>query len=203
MQPRRVSIGREAGIAVAVLAVGMALSGCIGFKGTPHGKQKGEHSVQVSFKGCAGGSDGCSDTGDSDNGDLRFLAAVRVPQGTVGPLSIKPKGLDVKLKPDQSYGDELTEKAPTPDGTIWMAYSSKVFDWEGDPGAAKAVMKFGLPNHPGKVFRYRPVLGYVQTTVDDDPIDCGDNVFSGLGTVCVDAPDTEDEAAKNLKIKLD
>jgi hypothetical protein len=182
------------------------LSGCIGFKGTPKGKQLTAHAVQVSFKGCAGSSQGCSDQGDTQSGGVRILAAIRVPKGTDGPTAIRPTGIDERLKPDPSYKHELVTKAPTPDGTTWLAYSSKSFDWQGDPQTARAVVKLGLPNHPGKAFKYRPVLGLISTGADDEPVQCGTDVFvenDATSTTCIDAPDTPAEVETSLKIKLD
>ena len=196
-------VKRRVIIAWTGAAIGaLALSGCVDFKGEPKGKQSSAKSVRISFKPCAAGTTGCPDIGDFENGDVRLLVGVRVPQGTSSPDSFTPRGTGVKFKRDGSYRGELNSKAPRPDGTTWLGYSSKVFDYSGSPPSAKVALKLGLPNDIGKTFRFRPVLGFFQTSENGDPVDCGPDPFAGEGTVCIDAPDAED-VEKSIKVPLD
>ena len=64
------------------------------------------------------------------------------------------------------------------------------------------MMKFGLSNHPGTLFRYRPVLGHEHDAARRAHRLWGTSAYGGSGT-SVSTRRTQEEVEKSLKLKLD
>lgn len=198
---------------MAALSV-LGIAGCVGFQGEPGGKQIGPHTVRLSFKICvAQSSPNCTDQGNNSSGRYESLIALRVPKGSDLPNSFKPVGKDVIYTRDSGYGKQLKRNVPTPEGTVWVGFRSQAF--QVDPAAglnvrARFAIKAGLPSKIGKIFRYSPVLGYMQRSdesgaADAEPIRCQDfDEFSGgdANATCADAPAARFEIRKGVKIPL-
>ena len=194
-------------ITAAVAAV--VLAGCVGFDGKPTGKQISPQKVQIKFKVCrAGDTKTCSDQGDWDSDNVRLLIGLRAPKGTDVPGSFTPVGSDVGFVSFRPYARQLNELAPKRDGYRyfgWVSDESRTGDaW---PATGRFRLKLGLPNDPGRRFRFRPVVGYQEVGAKGPPrLDCGPNAYSqeeDANATCVDAPDTPADTRPSIKVPLD
>ncbi len=204
------------GISVALLvAAAVVIAGCTPkFDGKIKGVQKGANKVQVKFKICLRefNSNRCSDEpperGQARRGDQEFrhLIAFRAPKGTKAPARFKSGASNViRYSESVQYGKQLEAKgAPTPRGTEWFGYISKPVGSQSP--RARYRVKFGLPNNPGKRFKYRPVTGYAVTEPGENKVNCGENAFdSGESgnAACITDPLKRKRVRKSLTIKLD
>ncbi len=200
----------KAGAAVALAGGVIALGGCVEFEGPIKGKQISEDEVKIGFRICDDRSADCNPQpmerrrGESES-ETRVLIAIRAPKGTGMPQQFKPRKLDVSFSESRSYSKELDAKAIHKGGERWYGYVSG--DISGmDATEAKFKLTLGLPKNPGKFFKFRPVVGYVnggpadKVLCSDDPrepFSDGDTDF-----VCIDDPETNKELRKNIKVEL-
>jgi hypothetical protein len=195
-------------VGIGFAGAALLLSGCVTFNGPIRGKQVSKHRVQVRFKICAEEEGECAvpapraARGDSE---ARLLMAFRVPKGTRTPNEIVPRSGDGSLVREGSYSTQLTDLAPRRPGYRWFGYISGPLTKAG-PFKARFRVRFRLPNHPGKVFKYRPIVGGF-VDVPEDGVDCADDLWdhdSASGnSVCIDAPQGPRKTRKSLKIPLD
>jgi hypothetical protein len=203
---------RAATVGVGLAMAALALSGCVLFKGPIKGKQVSEHRVQVAFTICAESED----SGEcfvpkprAARGDTqpRLLMAFRVPKRTKTPDTITPLRGDGLLEREDAYTQELNDRAPRRPGYRWFGYISSAPVSKKGPLQARFRVRFRLPRHPGKVFKYRPVLGGYSDT-PGEPVDCADDLWdhdNGAtgNSVCIDAPQGPRKTRKSLRIPLD
>ena len=199
------------GIAISAgLAAVLLVAGCTPkFDGKIAGKQINENKVQIKFKICVRASEGneCAAPAPRQargEEDYFHLLAFRVPRGTDAPEDFSTRDGNVDYTRNRSYGRELRDLAPTPDGTRWFGFVSDAIG-EDDPERTRYRLRFGLQDDPGKVFKHRPVTGF---GISNGQIDCGDDAFEpskseDVNTVCISDPTKRRRVRKSLKIELD
>jgi hypothetical protein len=198
----------RAGAVVAMAGVALGLSGCVEFEGPIEGKQISRDEVRVKFRICDDITPDCNPEPTARRGteETRVLIAFRTPKGTDMPKDFAPKDIDITFSGSGSYTAEMNAKAPRKSDEKWHGYISE--DITGAPESeARFKLVFGLPNNPGRTFKYRPVVGYVDG-LPEDTVTCAPNVqdeFDDGDTrfVCVDDPEEPQELEKSLKIELD
>ncbi len=199
-------------LCAALGAGGLGLSGCVAFDGeiqskaTPDGK-----SVKVKFALCYD-QGACQDQmmrARRGSSETRLLLGFRVPDGTRGPDKFASTDVpNVKFKPSRSYSSQMDRKAPRDKSQHWLGYISNSPPG-GIPSNGKVKLTLDVPDNAGKVFRYRPVVGYLNGA-PIDKVQCANDprstktVGEGDATtdiVCVDDP--VDNLGKDLKVPLD
>lgn len=195
-------------------ALAVVLNGCVAFDGEIEGKQISDDKVKIKFAVCYDGSSGSGETCEDipDNrargpqpSETKVLLAFRMPKGTVAPESFEPKNLNVEFTPHKRYSKQLDRKAPRKAGEKFFGYVSEPIENINSRG--EFALRFGLPDKPGKVFAYRPVVGY-QNGAPNNKVRCESNVTQSKSKnnttwQCVDDPSTQEVLQKNLKIELD
>jgi hypothetical protein len=203
-------MNRKAGSAIALAGAALALTGCVEFQGDIKGEQISKDEVRVKFRICDDLTTECNpepmEAPRRGTEETKVLLAFRVPKGTDVPKDFAPRGIDITFSGSSSYSAEMNAKAPRKDDEKWHGYISE--DISGESATeARFRLVFGLPNHSGNSFKYRPAVGYVNgapepavTCAEDvqDSFNDGDTSF-----VCVDDPEGAVELGKNLKIPLD
>jgi hypothetical protein len=205
-------LGKVSVFALAVVALGALVSGCLVIKGKPEAKQISKDEVRVKIKICASNADDPADCpagnkGDSveGSGELTVLAGLRVPKGTKVPKKVSANQVDLTLEKDADFKRELNQVAPKGNKYKWFGYSGDGSFTEDSPDArVKFILE--LPRKfDKKQFKYRPTVGFRQI---DAPSDCGadpfefqGSVIDGDGRICINSP-SKSETQKNLKVKI-
>lgn len=140
--------------------------------------------------------------------ETRLLMAFRVPKGTTGPRKIEPTDVEgIRLKPSSSYSAQMNRKAPRRKSERWLGYISNSPDG-GFPDRGEFKVSLGLPESPGRVFKYRPAVGYVdgapskKVKCNKQPTQSKSDGDPATTYVCVDDP-SKAELRESLKIALD
>ena len=200
---------------VAALSAILLVAGCTPKFDRITGKTKGADKVKVKFTICVRdiSEDVCVDEAQPrkrGESQLRHLIAIRAPKGTDVPdkfktVSTSKDGVTIRYNHSRQYSNQMRKKAPTPDGTKWYGFISKPLATAPDRAKYKLIM--GLPDDPGKKFKYRPVTGFAGTDPGQDKVNCGQSIFGGEdnggNAICASDPTTRKEVRKSLKIKLD
>jgi hypothetical protein len=205
-------LGKVSLSALALVALGALVSGCLVIKGQPEAKQISKKEVRVKLRICATNSDDPADCPEGNKGSsvetagtIEVLAGLRVPKGTKVPKSVKANQVDLTLDKDADYKRELNQVAPKGNKYKWFGYSGVgTFDQNSPDARVKFILE--LPRKfDKKQFKYRPVVGFRQT---EAPTDCGADPFEfqgslvdGDGRICINSP-SESETQKNLKVKI-
>jgi hypothetical protein len=202
-------IWRKTGIASAVAASAVALSGCVAFISPPTAKEK-HGSVVITVKGCAtqmGASSpppGSCTANNGNSGDrpnthkselfLGFRVSTRaLPphsfSATTGPTTGGPT---LHFTASKAYAAELQRLDKAPSGQVWLGYTSQYFPYDSTTGQQNFTAKvtFGLKKKPNgkpamRIFRYEVVVGGRQVTSGrasrKEPIDCESSLTTGHG----------------------
>lgn len=200
------------GIAIVSVLVGILLvTGCTPRFDKIVGKTKGDDKVKVKFTICVrdfGNKDPevCADDPEAERrrgSDLNHLIAIRAPKKTDVPDSFRTVATSegqasVSYTKSGQYRSELKNNEPTPEGTKWYAFISEPLT--DAPVRARYKLIMGLPDDPGKKFKYRPVTGFTANEPGEKTVDCPDP-FEESG--CVSDPTDRAEIRKSLKINLD
>jgi hypothetical protein len=205
------------GIAIAgALCAVLVVSGCTPrFEGKIKGKQISENKVQVKFKVCQRQifKNDCSTSARQQRGEegaIFHLLAFRIPEGTGARQTFRNRTGELVYERSNSYGRELTDKAPTPNGTEWVGYISEDLSGQ-EPDIVRYKVKFRLPNNAGSKFEYRPVTGYAfrEDKSNEPPaVRCGDSAFNpgedkNANAQCITDPTKRRQVKKSKKIRLD
>jgi hypothetical protein len=221
---------KRAGAIAAVMLLGVALGGCVVFKGNVKVKQVGDKpKVEVKFKICNSDPDAanprCPDTGNSDsegspssstNGEA-VLLGFRVPRGTKLPDRIRSRtaGVEGAFEALPEYAQQLNDIAPRRDGYKWFGYSAPPFD---NVQAGNDAPRFDLAGFKvkmrvpdrivGERFKVRPVVGWYDDAEIPGGLDCGPDPFDyynegqdGL-TICIDSP-SRSKTRKSESVKIE
>lgn len=192
-----------------VLVTGV-LGGCVAFTKEPSGKQLSDRKVLVKLGVCRAGSDGCPDQGNQSGGTYQLLLAVRVPDGASSPRTFfSPDAPDVGFRRAPSLGRQLRKKTETPPSAKWVGYVSKPFENPSDvPPRADFRLRFGIPSPHGRLFRFRPTVGFRPIDEERRPgaqVHCGEDPYvqNANGTLCVDDPGNETATRASIEIELE
>jgi hypothetical protein len=205
-------LGKVSLSALALVALGAIVSGCLVIKGQPEAKQISKDEVRIKIKICGSNAEdpgncppGNKGDGPEGTGDIEVLAGLRVPKGTKVPKQVKANQVDLTLDKDAEFKRELNQVAPKGNKYKWFGYSGAgTFDPDTPDARVKFIVE--LPRKfDKKNFKYRPTVGWRQI---DAPTDCGadpfefqGNVLDGDGRICINSP-SENETQKNLKVKI-
>ena len=221
--------GRAGAAVVATSVLGLALGGCVVFKGPVTAKQVGdEPKVAVEFKLCNsddGAGSTCPALGNSgDNGESggwaneRILLGFRVPRGTRLPKGFRAKtpAVEGRFARNPDYRRELLSKAPRRRGFTWIGFSGSPRGGDGGADefryeAARFRIVMRLPaGFDDRRFKLRPVVGYWAGPDSAGPeLDCGPDPFvpvldtnDDLQVICIDAP-TRQRTRKSISVEID
>jgi hypothetical protein len=206
-------LGKVSLSALALVALGAIVSGCLVIKGQPEAKQISKDEVRIKIRICGSNPEdpaecpvGNKGFGGAELASGTVLAGLRVPKGSVKvPKTLKAGQVDLTLTKDPVFKRELNQVAPKGNKYKWFGYSG-----EGTfgPDTPDARVKFILElskKFDKKKLKYRPTVGFKQTNA---PADCGANPFEGQGDtnegtyrICINSP-SESETQKNLKVKI-
>jgi hypothetical protein len=129
---------RKFTILLAVPAIAIALSGCVGISATSTGQAGSMGPLQLTISACANGAPGCSASSNTGSlyeavgalsAEVQVLLAVRLPEGSTPPENLLA-GLGggglLSFSRNPGYEAELQALEPAPAGERWWGWISSV-----------------------------------------------------------------------------
>jgi hypothetical protein len=185
---------RKFTILLAVPAIAIGLSGCVGISATSTGQAGSMGPLQLTISACANGAPPCSATAntgsvyeaiDKASAEMQVLVAVRLPVGSTAPenlLAAVEKGGLLSFSRSPSYEAELQALEPAPSGERWWGWISSAGTYsQAAPQSFTVTISATLPRPPDggpleSPMHWRPVVGgrgVVGTLPAGRPVTCG------------------------------